>query len=475
MISVIRSRKRWHSGRSACLAAAALAGFAASFSAGPARAAAAAPVTLLDLVPETRPTGTPRFMPMFTDTRLDSGATGSACMASIASAPAATQAPAPLNAAVMGIGRVGTAPVHQVLASGVWKLASWVVNPALPNFCAGTEAAATPGSTGYTSKVISAAGASTIAVTDNKSRVPLQFSFRQDSMLLAVNSNAFWDTTFGAGVPLFRAASDYKNVGWVNAFVQRSLDPAVSRLSLYRGLQLSFDGALVDAHVNTCCVAAPAGGKLPSGASTSYNPLIHGTRLRLNIIVQYRLTPQESAAGQCARGAPAAAAICRNNGRYFEFNVTLFDERYAYVSQWKPSGGSAAPQFKHDPGTDTLMFRQSLEALMSPDQKAAWFARNVNPFRQPGQRFAVSADVMPMIRSAIFQTAQQSFVSTVTGATVPGLPAPLPGETINNDNSRTDAAYLGHFVVNGINFGYEVSGISAVSFAVYGLKLTALP
>jgi hypothetical protein len=224
-------------------------------------------------------------------------------------------------------------------------------------------------------------------------------------------------------------------------------------------LRLMFDGALDHVNINRGFVSLSAGETLPAGAQLQYDPSKHATQLRISITVQYLLKPAELTADNCRSPDPAKRTpVCSFQGKLFHYMIGIFDERYEFYSQWHPAwkGGAAAPRIAEDKGTDSMMYGESLENLMNRCQKAEWFDRGVNPYKQPDRRFALDVNLAPMIRQATLALRNQTTRNYR-----------LPGES--------DEQYIGHFAISGANIGYEVSGLSQIGFNIYDFRIIAGP
>ena len=290
---------------------------------------------------------------------------------------------------------------------------------------------------------------------------------------MSINSRGFWQTVFNAPAPVFRAQPNIA-VGWPNFITAANMTAAQHNLvwmDQMRGLDLVFDGELNAVHIDRRATLPP-GATLPNGAQLTYDPLKHATQLRLSFGVQYLLKPDEMAAAACHDPDSAKhQPICAYNGKYFHYMINVFDDRYAYRSHWHPvwrPGGVSS--FMEDEGTNAMMYGASLEQLMSPAQRKAWYVADRNPYQVPGQRFRVEADIYPLIRAAILATQAQEMADYTQGqngtSKIAALPPRQPGES--------DAQYAGHFAVTSGNIGYEVSGLSDMSFTIHQFSLTAL-
>lgn len=238
-------------------------------------------------------------------------------------------------------------------------------------------------------------------------------------------------------------------------------------MNQYQSLQFIFDAELSYANVNTLRVPLPPNGILPPGAQLEYDPVKHATQFRLSLSLQYRITDAQRAS--CATATPDP--VCGHleyNGKYMHFSIMIHDERFQYFSLWS----HGANPFMYDPGTNSMIYRVSLESFMDSNQKSQWFSlQKQNPYKLQGNRFVINHDIYPLITKAILDTYSQTIIDSVTNAVIRALPNRLP--VSGPGGLETDSKYLSHFVLSGANLGYEVTGLSQVVYTIYDFKLLA--
>jgi hypothetical protein len=419
-------------------------------------------ITLLDMVPSLAPGRQEEPLPIFTDIGFEPG---TACMVM----PPGMGSPlglAPFGVSHSAMRQTADPKIRSAFVNARWSIDNWVTNRALPNFCEGAASSFDHGID--------------IAVDrDSGGGASLRLLLRQSSVMMEINSLNFWREVFGVGVPLFRQRPS-RVTSWPNFLINKSMHLADGDLVWLNDigkdgeLRLIFDGALDHVNINRGSVSL-ASEALPAGAQLQYDPSKHATQLRISITVQYLLKPAELTVDNCQSPDPAKRTpLCSFQGKLLHYMIELFDERYEYYSQWHPTwkGGTAAPRMIEDEGTNSMMYSESLENLMKRCQKAEWFDRGVNPYKQPDRRFALDVNLAPMIRQAILALRTQTMTDYQRGAMskavrIRALPMKLPGET--------DEQYIGHFAISGANIGYEVSGLSQIGFNIYHFRIVAGP
>lgn len=407
------------------------------------QARAEKPIMLFDMIPAMNPGSSKLALPIFTRVTFPPG---SSCR--LVAGPPAAVIPVPSATAS-----------RRLFTQAPWMLASWITNPALPNLCGGVASAMD--------------GTITLSTPDPAGGPPaFGLVLAPGSVTMSLNSRGFWQVALHAPAPLFRATSALA-IGWPNFIIDASMSAAQHNLvwmDQMRRLDLVFDGTLNAVHIDHVA-AWPAGKPLPAGAQLTDDPLKHATQLRLSFGIQYLLKPGELAAAACHDPA-ARQPVCAYNGKFFHYMITIYDNRFAYLSRWRTAAHpDGAPRFMEDIGTNAMMYGTSLEQLMSPAQRQAWYAAGRNPYAVPGQRFRIEANLYPLIRAAILATQTQDMADYARGANgrskTPALPPRLPGESA--------AQYVAHFAVTSGNIGYEVSGLADISFTVHQFSLTAVP
>jgi hypothetical protein len=422
-------------------------------------AAAPPTVTLLDMVGELSPRGSTESVPVFTDTKF---APGTSCALVYGATPRLQALPISSPSAPTA----GAPTGRQLFQTAPWGISTWVTNQAYPNLCAGSVVAEIGEGLALSSKPA--------APDETAYAVRLQ----RKSVTLSINSRPFWRTAYAAETPVFRGRTDLA-IGWPNLLVSKTMHPQQRDLIWLNDigpsgqLRLIFDGQLDRAHINQGEVKLPPNAKLPAGAQLQYDPLKHGTQFRISIAVQYLLRPEEVAAYHCEAPAPQdRMPICAGNGKYFHYMISLFDERFNYQSLWQPYGNRhETSSFREDIGTNAMMYGESLEALMTAVQRKSWFLRDENPYKQPGVRFRLDANLYPLIRRAILETETKQMADYARAG---AGPRPLTEALPPRQAGETDDQYIGHFVIGSANIGYEVSGLSDVSFTIHEFRLVAV-
>ncbi len=330
-----------------------------------------------------------------------------------------------------------------------WSISTWVTNQKFPNLCKEPFAAKT-------------ANGLTLRDTAQQALASYSWTLSPSSLTMGINSRPFWMAAFGTAIPLFRSKPDLK-LSWPNYILNKNMSVenqtliGFDQIDSQQGIQLIFDGKLDGSSSEHQNIALPLGVRPPPGSTALYNPSVLATQLRISISVEYHLTPKEQK--DFCTGA-SHNQICSDNGKYFHYMISIYDDRTPYQSKTKSA--------MEDIATHSAMFGEPLQDLMSNSQRQEWYDRNINPYQVPNQRFEINSNIYPLITQAILLLAHQRmpvFSSSYqkTNEVVTSVPPQMPNET--------NQQYLAHFAISSVNIGYEVSGLSNISFTIYSFKI----
>jgi hypothetical protein len=429
----------------------------ASITDSPAIAGTVPTITLFDMVGALAPAGQSRPLPIFTDAKFKPG---TACMLTYGSTPALK----PLDVSLF-TNATSASNMQRIAHKIPWTISTWVTRQTYPNLCTDSRVFVDGNSINMTN------------TTSTRGWVPFAVLLQPHSITMNINSRVFWQEVYGIGVPLYRKNTNF-SVSWPNIIINKTMHSEqhdliwLDQIGSSGDLRLIFDGQLNSANIDKGSVVLPPNTYLPAGAQLQYDPRKHGTQLRLSFGITYALKPEELASYHCLAQNPLERMpVCANNGKYFHYMVAIFADRYNYQSLWRPywKKGTLSTSGE-DIGTNAMMYGASLESLMSTDQREAWFQRGINPYRQPGQRFRLDVNLYPLIRHAILETATQKMVDYAHGRI---SARPMKSALPPRQSGETDDQYIGHFVIGSANIGYEVSGLSDVSFTIYDFRLLA--
>jgi hypothetical protein len=261
-------------------------------------------------------------------------------------------------------------------------------------------------------------------------------TFQPDKLRMRVRSveqftKRFGSSYFRASPRRFRGNKDneYANVRF----------PEPIRLDQISTLRLLIDAELVKADINTGCVDDNA----PEGAQSCYQPKRMATQFR---IATGNITWRDP---RCRRHDPDDS-ICRYQGKFMQSTISLFDER----KQFQNNDFFDQKGTFEDARTRVPIFRIDLHTLLSRDSTS-------NPFMKIGARAVAQGDILVPIKNALLKASEDGR---------------MPPRLVKADGSReTDDEYFSHYTLGAMNIGYEVTGLSDITFDIYRFTMTAEP
>jgi len=403
--------------------------------------------TLLDLVGELSASTTQKSIPIFSSTLKEPN---SACTLNY------KKVGGDFNANLTFLKK--TDIIKNLISSSVYSIGTWTPHfRVFPQGCSFLNSFK-PDKAIYKSVVSTAPNFLNLDVQDtHTSEHPLSLKIASDVIQIGAFTNSYWKAAFG--YPLFRKTTTGPNT-WAHLLVGKSIlqDSRLPNSPLkdyihfdsnLTGLNFIFDGELKYINVRTGTITVPSGTKIPDGAQVTYDRNKHATQLRISMILQYIQTPAERAEFLC-NSETEKKPECAYHGRYIPYMLSIYDYRFEYISR------TGMNTMAFDIGTGTIMYRDSLENLMSASQKANY--PNTNPFKIVHNRFKIDTNILPKFKEAIINTVNTSSAS-------------LPPRLMIGTTPETDAQYLSHFVISSANVGYEISGISGIVFNIYNFKL----
>jgi len=107
-----------------------------------------------------------------------------------------------------------------------------------------------------------------------------------------------------------------------------------------------------------------------------------------------------------------------------------------------------------------FMYRQNLSALIKGRHKE-------NPFKMLSRQALAEGDILPLIKNAIFMMEKKQSLCYKGKC--------IPSRLQIDGHLESDEEYLGHFVINGVNIGFESPGLSDITadintFSLIGKK-----
>jgi hypothetical protein len=259
-------------------------------------------------------------------------------------------------------------------------------------------------------------------------------TFTQDRISLRQRSIEAFTKRFGS--PFFRSENRLDVGNRTHLYTTVRFGRLVF-LSEYQSLKLVIDAKLVNAEITTGCVP----GIPPRGAQNCYEARRVATQFRAatgNIIWS---DPR------CKENNPADP-ICRYQGRFMQTSISLFDERIPFHNDdFHVQRGNSREAHAQVP-----IYRINLKHLLPAGTVA-------NPFHTVGRRAVAQGDILPLLKKGLLQGAQLGR---------------LPPRLSKADGTKeTDDEYFAHYSIGSMNFGYEVTGLSDMTFDIYRLSLTA--
>ncbi|ASF47606.1 hypothetical protein CEK71_16900 [Methylovulum psychrotolerans] len=198
---------------------------------------------------------------------------------------------------------------------------------------------------------------------------------------------------------------------------------------------------------------------IPDGAQAMYDPRKHGTQFRFFIPVDWMDNHCPAMKPPSASTPKEFPAYCKFQNRGFHYGINLFDERKEFDT------GAVGL----DKDTQMFMYGQDLRALVP-----GGFIHN--PFKQVNVPAHISADILPLIKSAILEMeATQNDLNQ--GKSDDDKIFYIPPRLVNNVTraAENNDAYLSHFGISSVNIGYEVPGLSSILFEISDFKLVSAP
>lgn len=283
------------------------------------------------------------------------------------------------------------------------------------------------------SKVTAARNAIQVAVAGPE-QTAQSVTFEPEKIVLRQRSIESFATRFGS--PFFRGNNERVKGNRSNNYAVGIFEKRLS-LGEYSSIQLTLQARLVAATVNTGCVP----GTPPAGAQNCYNARNMATHFRMafgNIVWSD---------ARCEK-REAADPICKHQGRYMQASLQLFDERAAFRNDdFFVQRGNFSDTSRAIP-----IYRIDLRHLLPP-------GTSENPFRTVGKLARAEGDILPLLRRALLLAERLGH---------------LPPRLVKEDGTKeTDNEYVGHYSVGAINIGFEVTGLSDITFEIHDLTLAA--
>lgn len=258
-------------------------------------------------------------------------------------------------------------------------------------------------------------------------------TFMQDRIVMRQRSIEGFAKHFGA--PFFRSENRRQIGNKHHEYVVARFDRPVS-LGDYRKLRLIVDAKLAHAEINTGCVP----GKPPPGAQNCYEPRGMATQFRAAFGNITWTDPR-------CKVADPADPVCQ--GRFMQASISLFDERrHFHNNDFFVQRGN----FRDDRARIPI-YRIDLRQLLPSGAVT-------NPFRTIGNRTTAEADVLPLLKKGLLLGEQSGY---------------LPPRLVKAGGAKeTDDEYISHYSFASMNIGFEVSGLSDISFEIDRFSLVGL-
>jgi hypothetical protein len=257
----------------------------------------------------------------------------------------------------------------------------------------------------------------------------VRMSMRSVDMFREIYGEPFFSAQHGSGEPRM-------NYSWPNLLLSKQL--SFVKLADYDQINFNLKATLRNADIKV----NDTPGNPPSIAKNSYDPKIHATQFRLAVPLQWR-------GNSCAT---LRTGDCQYHGDYIHLMFTFFDERY-------PGFKDAGISFI-DTGTNQWMYNIDLRELIPNGLQLT-----KNPFSNLNQTAELKFDAKALMKKIILELEQKAI-----GEGQPGKY--LPPRLVINGIVESDAEYLSHFGFGSFNLGYEVPGLSAITFDIEEFTIT---
>lgn len=262
--------------------------------------------------------------------------------------------------------------------------------------------------------------------------------FFEDRIRLTYNSQDLFKEIFGNEFyPGPKGGQDPDMPFPLNLYLSNNF--GFTRLTDYDQLNLSLSATLVQADIKTEDVP----GTPPSGMNNSYTPRHNATRARFVFPLQWR--PQG-----CANVRDTQEK-CSEYGRYVHVSTHIFNES---ISDYAEHGST-----NFDANSEAFVYRVNVSRYMegNPDYAS-------NPFMKLSQSGQANIDLKELMSEVIFDLEQKSLAENEPGKY-------LPARLTVNGRPESDESYLANFGIKSLNFGYEITSPSVISYNITDFKL----
>lgn len=257
-------------------------------------------------------------------------------------------------------------------------------------------------------------------------------TFLSDKVTMRIRSIEGFKKRFGS--PFFRSTNDLVVGNRAHLYLNMRF-PKPIIVNQYKMLNLILDAKLKQSNILTGCLP----GSPPPNAQNCYEPKRMGTQFRVAI---GNITWTDS---RCSKRDPADD-ICRYQGSYMQASLNLFDERFEFHN---------GDFFIQRGNSQTETARVAIYRIDLRDFLPSGTSQN--PFHT-GVRATAKGDLLAQIKKGLF-------LGELEGKLPPRLTKP-------NGLKEADDEYLSHYSIKTINLGYEVSGLSDMTFEIYKFSLS---
>lgn len=203
----------------------------------------------------------------------------------------------------------------------------------------------------------------------------------------------------------------------------------------YSKLNFSVDATPVAINVKTNCY-----GTIPDHpyAQKCYDSNIHASQYRMALGNATWKDPR-------CKKRDEADPICKFYGDFLYMTMQLHDERREFFDD---------NSFFQDPMTGSWIYRVNMRNYLPS-------GTTVNPFKIVGQRTLIQGDLLALLKNAILKAESFKY-----------LPPRLQNPTTLK--LETDEEYIAHYSLSAANLGYEVSGVSGITYKINQFKFSGL-
>jgi hypothetical protein len=204
----------------------------------------------------------------------------------------------------------------------------------------------------------------------------------------------------------------------------------------YSKLQFVLDVMPLAINVRTNCVPV-----VPNDprAQKCYDSNKHGSQFRMSLGNMTWKDPR------CTKKVDSDP-VCKYYGDFLYLSLQLYDERREFFDDDEA--------FFLDPGTGSYIYRVNMRKFLPS-------GTTENPLKKVGQRTVLNGDLLIDIKSAVIEAEKLGY---------------LPPRLVVRETGKpeSDAQYIAHFSMSSSNLGYEVSGLSGITYQIDQFKFTGV-